>query len=167
MDDVDPRAILAAIPLFAETLDAEALDDLAAKTRVAFFPAGAHLMAEGDFGGSMFAIAKGAVAVTLHDARGDQHRVARLGPGEIVGEFALMTGQRRSATAAAETDVAAVEIAKFALEEMFARSPELIDRFGAVLAGRQAQLRRIESEAAVSQNDIASQIRRLFARPRR
>ena len=166
MDDVDVRAVLAAIPLFADTLDGEALDDLAAKSSVTFFPAGTFLMTEGEFGGSMFAVVDGRVAVTLHDADGREHAVATLGAGEIVGEIALMTGQRRSATGAAETEVVAVEIPKFALEEMFARSPDLIDRFGAVLAGRQAQLRRIEAEASQG-HAISAQIRRWFARPRR
>lgn len=166
MDDVDPRAVLATIPLFADTLDGEALDDLAAKTNVAYFPTGTFLVTEGEFGGSMFAIVEGKVAVTLRGAEGDERGVAKLGPGEIVGEIALMTGQRRSATAAADGDVVAVEIPKFALEEMFRRSPDLIDRFGAVLAGRQAQLRRIGVEGSPG-HDIATQIRRFFARPRR
>ena len=47
MDEVDARAILAAIPLFAEALSERQLDHLAAQCRVVFFPAGALLMAVG------------------------------------------------------------------------------------------------------------------------
>lgn len=166
MDDVDRRAFLAKMPLFADTLDGEGLDHLAAESALAFFPKDTILMSEGEFGGSMFAVVEGRVGVTLGDAGRRGHEVAELGPGEIVGEIALMTGQRRSATVVAETDVVAIEIPKFALEEMFTRSPELIDRFGAVLAGRQAKLRRVEAEAAHG-HAIAAQIRRFFARPRR
>jgi CRP-like cAMP-binding protein len=166
MDDVDRRAFLATMPLFADTLDGEGLDRLAAESTVAFFPKGTYLMSEGEFGGSMFAVVEGSVAVTLDDPDGRGHDVAELGPGEIVGEIALMTGQRRSATVVAACDVVAIEIPKFVLEETFTRSPELIDRFGAVLAGRQAGLRRVEAEAAQG-HAIAAQIRRFFARPRR
>jgi CRP-like cAMP-binding protein len=166
VDDVDRRAFLAGMPIFADTLDAEGLDHLAAGSTVAFFPKDTLLMSEGEFGGSMFAVVEGRVAVTLHDADGRGHGVAELGPGEVVGEIALMTGQRRSATVKASTDVVAIEIPKFALEETFIRSPGLIDRLGAVLAGRQARLRRVEAEASQG-HAIAAQIRRFFARPRR
>jgi CRP-like cAMP-binding protein len=165
MDDVDRRAFLATMPLFAETLDSESLDHLAAQSLVAFFPQGTFLMSEGEFGASMFAVVEGTLTVTLLDRDGRAHEVAELGRGEIVGEMALMTGQRRSATVAAASDVVAIEIPKFALEEIFLRSPQLIDRFGAVLAGRQAGLRRVEAEANQG-HVIAAQIRRFFARPR-
>ncbi len=161
MEDIDTHAVLAAIPLFAETLNPRQLDHLAAQCEPAFFPAGSFLISEGDFGDSMFAIVAGEAAVTLHDARGDEHGVASVKPGEIVGEMSLLTGMRRRATVMAKTDVAALEIAKPALEEMFARAPELIDRFGAVLAGREAVLRQVAADAA-SQRDFASRIRRFF-----
>ena len=133
MDDIDVRAVLAAIPLFAETLDARQLDHLAAQSEPAFFPAGTFLISEGDFGDSMFAIVTGEAAVMLHDARGGEHAVAAVRPGELVGEMSILTGMRRKATVMARTDVATLEIKKPALEEMFARAPDLIDRFGAVL----------------------------------
>ena len=167
MDGVDVRGVLAAIPLFAETLDQVELDHLAAESRVVVFPAGALVMAEGDFGASMFAIVEGSVAVTLHDRRGDERGVAELHGGEFFGEMSLLTGQRRSATVVASTDLTAIEITKVVLEELFARSPELIDRFGGVLAGRQAQLSRIAADVPGHRADVISQIRRFFARPRR
>jgi CRP-like cAMP-binding protein len=161
LEDIDARAVLAAIPLFADTLDARQLDRLAAQCEPAFFPAGAFIISEGDFGDSMYAVVSGEVGVTLHDARGGEHGVASVMPGEIVGEMSILTGMRRQATVVAKTDVAALEITKPALEEMFARAPDLIDRFGAVLAERQATLSRVAAEAATPQ-DIASRIRRFF-----
>jgi CRP/FNR family cyclic AMP-dependent transcriptional regulator len=161
VEDIDARGVLAAIPLFAETLNPRQLDHLAAQCEPVFFPAGTFLISEGDFGDSMFAIVDGEASVTLHDDRGDEHGVAMVKPGEIVGEMSLLTGMRRRATVVAKTDVAAIEITKPALEEMFARAPDLIDRFGIVLAERQAVLRRVAADAA-SHKDFASRIRRLF-----
>ena len=161
MEDIDARAVLAAIPLFADTLDARQLDRLAAQCEPAFFPAGSFIISEGDFGDSMYAVVSGEASVALHDARGGEHGVASVMPGEIVGEMSILTGMRRQATVVAKTDVAALEITKPALEEMFARAPDLIDGFGAVLAERQATLSRVAAEAATPQ-DFASRIRRFF-----
>ena len=161
MEDIDARSVLAAIPLFAETLDRRQLEHLAAQCEPAFFPAGSFLISEGDFGDAMFAIVEGEASVTLHDAGGGEHGVASLKPGDIVGEMSILTGMRRNATVVARTDLAAIEITKPALEEMFARAPDLIDRFGVVLAERQATRNRVAADAA-SHRDFASRIRRFF-----
>jgi len=161
VEDIDARSVIAAIPLFAETLNPRQLDHLAAQCEPVFFPAGTFIMSEGDFGDAMFAVVDGEASVTLHDARGDEHGVASVKPGDIVGEMSLLTGMRRRATVVAKTDVAALEIPKPVLEEMFARAPDLIDRFGVVLAERQAVLDRVAADAA-SHKDFASRIRRFF-----
>lgn len=160
---VNTSEVLAAIPLFAEVLDADQIDRLAAKCREVVFPPGAVLMTEGDFGTSMFALVEGEVSVTLTDKRGGAHGVADLSAGEFVGEMSLLTGARRSATVVARTEVVAIEITKVALEEILARAPDLIDRFGLVLAGRQAGLDRAAADVAhANKDDLVSQIRRFF-----
>jgi CRP/FNR family cyclic AMP-dependent transcriptional regulator len=162
-DDIEPRAILDGIPLFADVLGEEQLETLAAKCHFAVFGAGTEMMVEGDFGSSMFAIVTGAVSVTIADRRGTEHGVARLGPGDIVGEMSLMTGARRNATVVAESDVVALEITKVALEQILARAPDLIDRFGGMLATRQAELDRVAAKAAHA-DDLIGQIRHFFLR---
>ena len=160
---MNPSEILTAIPLFADDLNPDQIERLAAKCYVAVFPAGSMLMAEGDFGTSMFAIVEGSVSVTVADKRGDEHGVAALYAGDVVGEMSLMTGARRSATVTAATEVVALEITKFALEEILARAPDLIDSFGEVLARRQAMLDRVAVDVArADKDDIVSQIRRFF-----
>ena len=158
-EDVDIRGSLAAIPLFGETLTPRQLDQLAARCRVLILPAGAVLMSEGDFADAMFAIVEGEVTVTFHDRKGAEHDVAALKTGDVVGEMAVLTGARRNATVVAETGVTAIEISKAAMEEMFARTPELIDRIGEVLGGRQAELDRMVAEA---NTDMVGRIRRFF-----
>ena len=164
MEEHDEHAILAAIPLFAGTLDARQLDHLAAQCRLAVYPPDSVLMAEGDFGDGMFAIVDGEVEVTFHDRHGGEHQVAVLRPGDIVGEMSLLTGMRRTATAVAHGEVVALEIGKVAFEDMFARAPELIDRFSEVLAGRQAELNRIAADADADAAAIGARIRRFFGR---
>jgi CRP-like cAMP-binding protein len=161
MDGIDARAVVAGIPLFAETLDEAQLGALAHKSAPVIFPSGSILMAEGDFATSMFAIVEGRVSVKVADQNGEEKHVADLKAGDIVGEMSLMTGARRSATVTAETEVVALEVTKFSLEAILARAPDLIDRFGEVLSKRQAELDQITA-APPPKDDIVSQIRRFF-----
>ena len=59
-------------------------------------PAGHTLMRQGASGGEMFVIASGGVLVE-HDG----HEIARLGPGDVVGEMALLSEGPRNSTVTA------------------------------------------------------------------
>jgi hypothetical protein len=63
----DAGAVLSKIPLFSEVLDEAQIERLGAKCHFAVFSPGSMLMAEGDFGMSMFAIVEGRVSVSLAD----------------------------------------------------------------------------------------------------
>lgn len=60
-------------------------------------PPGDVLFREGDEGDAAYALVSGRVEVVKATDAGEQ-TLAELGPGEIVGEVALLTGERRSAT---------------------------------------------------------------------
>ncbi len=158
---MDPGPILEKVPLFAEALDAEQVRFLASQSRQAFFRAGTRLMTQGDFGGAMFVIASGEVAVTFVDADARETTVAKLGPNDVVGEMSLFTGDRRTATVSALTNVDAIEITKWSLERVFARAPELIDTFAGVLAKRQAELNAVSGNATPNET-FARQARKVF-----
>jgi CRP-like cAMP-binding protein len=128
-------------------LGTDGINTLAAASHPAFFRGGTLLMSQGDLGGSMFAIVKGTVAVNFVDKDGREKQVATLGPGEVVGEMSMFTGDRRTATVTAQTNVNALEITKTSLEKLFARSPDLLDKFGAILASRQAELNAMSGSA--------------------
>jgi CRP/FNR family cyclic AMP-dependent transcriptional regulator len=161
---MDALASLAKVPLFADALDEKQLAFLAKESRPAFFLAGTRLMSQGDFGGSMFVITEGKVGVTFVDADAREQSVATLGPGDVVGEMSLFTGDRRTATVAAVSNVDAIEITKWSLERVFAKAPELIDKFAVVLAKRQAELNAVSrSPAKPSNENFARQARKVFA----
>jgi CRP-like cAMP-binding protein len=168
---MEVRSTLERIGLFAETLDARQIGQLAAKCHMADYGPGATLMTEGEFGTFMVAIVSGRLSVSVAGSRHPTRQVAVLGPGDIVGEMSLMTGARRSATVAAIEPARVVEITKVALESVFARAPELLDRFGEVLARRRAELDRIADDEqarrllGVRPDEIVAAMRRLFARP--
>lgn len=161
---MEPREILTKVPLFADALDAEQIEFLAKQSRPALFRAETRLMSQGSFGGSMYVIVKGAVSVNFVDEHGREQTVASLGPYDVVGEMSLFTGDRRTATVEATDNVDAIEITKWSLERVFARAPELIDRFADVLAKRQAELNQLSSSGASgSREAFVRQARNAFA----
>lgn len=166
--DSEAREVLGRIGLFSGVLSARQLDELASKCRLVDAAAGQTIMAEGDFGASMFAVIEGELGVSLHGSRNPVRGIAKLGPGDIFGEMSLMTGARRTATVTATTASRLIEITKVALEGLFQRSPDLLDRFGAFLAKRQAELERIHADEharrifGIKTEDIAGAMRRFF-----
>jgi CRP-like cAMP-binding protein len=119
-------------------------------------------MNQGDFGGSMFVLTEGVVDVAFVDQDGREQPVAKLGPGEVVGEMSLFTGDRRTATVIANGNVKAIEITKWSLERIFAKAPDLVDKFAAILAKRQAELNAVTRSAA-SREKFARSARKVFA----
>jgi CRP/FNR family cyclic AMP-dependent transcriptional regulator len=160
---MDASEILSKTPLFAEALDADQIKFLASQSRTAFFLAGSRLMHQGDLGGSMFIIVNGKVSVNLVDRDAREQTVATLGPGDIVGEMSVFTGDRRTATVAAAANVDAIEITKWSLERVFSKAPGLMDRFADVLAKRQAELSAISTQSGVSRDAFIRQARNAFA----
>jgi CRP-like cAMP-binding protein len=139
---VTPRQVLDSTPFFSDVLDSDNLDRLAVNLRVASFPKGAVLIKEDDGGSSMFVLAAGEADVTVPRST-RKTPVATLKGGDIFGEMSLLTGARRAATVTARSPVSAVEIPKSALSPFIQASPQLADRFAAMLKKRQAELDRI------------------------
>ena len=92
----DPKlALLGSIPLFAH-LGARELQRLGELIDQIDVPAGKVLMRQGQTGGEMFVVASGRLAVE----RDGVHVVDR-GPGDVVGEIALLSEGPRTATVTA------------------------------------------------------------------
>lgn len=167
---MEVRETLGQIRLFADALSPSQLDQLASRCQVADYEPGMVLMTEGDFGTFMVAIQSGRLEVSVAGTRHATRHVAELGPGEIVGEMSLLTGARRSATVTALETTWVIEITKVALESLFARSPELLDRMEEVLIARRAELEEIaEDEHAhrllgLRTDELTGAVRRFFGR---
>ena len=76
------------------------------------------LIRQGDPPGSAFAVRTGRLEVLVDDTV-----VRELGPGQVLGELALLTGEQRSATVRARRDTTLVEIPRAALEDVLATDP--------------------------------------------
>ncbi|MFO0980454.1 MAG: mechanosensitive ion channel family protein [Planctomycetota bacterium] len=134
----DVLEVLARIPIF-KGLSPEQLDALQSGVRVRDYGAGEVLIRQGDQGDSLLALLRGHVEVRI-EAQGTQRAVASLAAGQFVGEMALLTGEPRTASVVAKTDVEVVEVGRDALGPILKASPELIDAMARTVALRKEGL---------------------------
>ena len=118
------------LPLFGE-LDHHDLSQLLRWVREVDFADGDVLFEQGAMPHDLFVIEEGSVEVSR-----DGRSVATVGPGEVVGEMALMKLERRWATVVADGHVRAVALGADDLASMSEQMPELADRL------RETMLRR-------------------------
>jgi CRP/FNR family cyclic AMP-dependent transcriptional regulator len=103
------------------------MSDLPATRLGRDFEAGAILFREGDAGEALYVIQVGRVRLTkLIDG---QHTIlAELGPGDFLGELAMMAGRPQNTSARALEATRCLVIDGSALEELVAASPEVAVR---------------------------------------
>jgi small-conductance mechanosensitive channel/CRP-like cAMP-binding protein len=122
-------------------LPAESLETIAETARVRFYPAGETIIRAGAEGNSMFIIHEGSVSIrAAEDGSTELKEIALLRQGEFFGEMALLTGERRAATAVAVTHVVVIEISKQVLQPVLQNSPELAAAITARVVDRRSHL---------------------------
>ena len=96
-------AVLRKHPIFCD-LDPEALDQLCRYAKYATLKRGATIYAKGDPGNSLVAVISGTVKISVSSADGRSAILNLIGPGEIVGEVAVLDGRARTADCTANTN---------------------------------------------------------------
>lgn len=105
---------LGAVPLVA-ALPPAARQRLEEASRLVEVLAGEDLVREGDPPGSLYVVRRGRLEILVGP------RVVReVGPGEVLGELALLTGESRSATVRARRDSTVLELPRDAVEGVLA-----------------------------------------------
>lgn len=122
--------LLAQIPLFSACSRQE-LKVIASIADEISAPAGAVLMKQGDVGRDLYVIAEGKVAVVR-----SKRKLAMLGPGEVVGELAILLRTPRSATVTAETDVVAYAVPGDRFNDVLTDAPSVARKLLRSLAER-------------------------------
>jgi CRP-like cAMP-binding protein len=93
-----------------EGLSTEQLRSIAVLCTARTFGPGEIVTTQGEHGDEVFVVGQGFVEVTLNNPDGGEPRsVVQLGPGQIVGEMALLDRGPRSATVRALTDGALLQ----------------------------------------------------------
>jgi CRP-like cAMP-binding protein len=110
---------LRAIPLFAELHD-HTLERIAELSTEFEAPAGWVLIEVGQPGSGMFVLEEGTVQVEPPDGRSWEY-----GPGEFVGELALLTDHPRNARVRAKTAVRCLAISRQDFSKLLEEEPEI------------------------------------------
>lgn len=158
---------LAEVPLL-EPLTAEERRRLAERARTLVFGPGERVLAAGGAGGSMFVVLDGRVEVRVPRPEGGAVRVAEIGPGEVIGEMSLLTGEARSADVFALDEVEVLEVGKAAMGEVLASNHALAEslsrHIGARLDERTEAFARETAPAAraEAQASLLQRIRHFF-----
>ena len=130
---------MAGVPLFAACSKRD-LQIIARHMQVLAVPAGTVLMREGDHGDAFYVVLDGSAVV---EASG--RRVNRLGPGDHMGELALLDPAPRNATVTAGSDMTVGVVDARTFAAIVRDVPALTGKLLAALARR---LRARDAEAA-------------------
>ncbi len=110
--------------LFKDLSD-EALTTLAQKATNRILVKNDVLMRKGEPGDSLFLIHTGWVKIVTVDSKGDELIINKCGPGETIGEMALLDRGPRSATVIALEDAEVLELKKDVFEEILDQRPDV------------------------------------------
>ena len=158
-EEVDPRelATLAAVDLLSGMSEA----DLAMLTRASVsrrYAAGQTIIAMGDPGTTMSIVLSGQVAVL---AAGRE--LARLGPGQIFGEMALLTGAPRQADVRALEPTRCLEVDREGFRMALARHPDIVESVRRICADRSAPAKPdAREDVSPEDNTLFALFRKLF-----
>jgi CRP-like cAMP-binding protein len=132
--------LLAALP----TADLRQVAEIASEQH---FTDGVAVVRQGDPGNELHVIAAGHVRVVV-DRDGASSEVARRGPGDVVGEMALIGHETRSATLIAIGDVRTLVIAQPAFEALLRQRPDTCLALLREVAGRLREVTLGQTPAA-------------------
>jgi CRP-like cAMP-binding protein len=132
--------LLAQVPLFAG-VGPEGLEEIGRIARVREVPAGTVLTHEGRHEGYFFVVISG----TIRIERGGR-TINTMGPGDFLGEIALLDGGPRTATATAETACSLLSLMPEQFHQLLEDLPSVQT---AVLKSVGEHLRKVDNETAI------------------
>jgi predicted acylesterase/phospholipase RssA/CRP-like cAMP-binding protein len=104
-------------------LDSQLLTDLESELEPVSLYGGERLLREGEAGDSIYIVISGRLRVVRRGSTGEQIVLSELGPGETVGEMALIAGEPRSADVYAVRDTQLARLSREAVERLLVRHP--------------------------------------------
>ena len=118
------------------------------------FATGEAVTKEGDTDDGLYMIVEGEAIVriggsgrpTTSSGFDDGRDVARLGPGQFFGEMSLMTGEARTATVIAASELLCYRMNKPAFQEILQDTPTIADQIAEVLVMRRTALSAARDE---------------------
>jgi CRP/FNR family cyclic AMP-dependent transcriptional regulator len=118
---------LASVPLFAGLTEAE-LEAVAGRATERDVESGAAVASEGEFGHALFAIESGTADIVR-----DGETIRTVGPGDVVGEIAVLVSGRRTASVVATSPLRLLVLFKRDVWALEREAPEAAARLRALV----------------------------------
>jgi CRP-like cAMP-binding protein len=118
-------AFLAKSKIFS-LLDEEGVERLARIAQQVDFAAGTEVFREGDQGDAFYCTLSGTLRVSASALLGSSKHVATLIGGSVFGEIAALSGEPRTATVTAQTDVRALKFEMVAVFNVLKDYPKVL-----------------------------------------
>ena len=159
---------LSTVDLFSG-LPAPLREELSAQLAYMPFATGEAVTREGDRDDGMYILVQGQAAVRIGSGA-EEREVAKLGAGQFFGEMSLMTGEARTASVIATTELVTYRITKAAFQRILEETPAIAEQIADILVTRRTALSAARDEQdEVRRNgmetaklDLASKIRGFF-----
>jgi HEAT repeat protein len=140
---MDRILFLRRVRLFSDLPPSE-LKQVAAIANEQYYLDGEVIARQGEPGDEMYIIVSGAVRVTANDGSRSAVELARRGPGEYVGEMAIISQEPRMASLVAEGDVRVLHIEQPQFEAILRERPETSLAVMRVLCARLKEVQQRE-----------------------
>ena len=128
-------SLLLSTPFFS-SLSSEQLEKVALIAKEQTIDSGKIFIRQGDPGDNLYIIMSGQVKVFRINGNGMETVLAHRGPGDSIGEMALLTDEPRSASVQTTEDSLLLVITKYDFDQLLVDNPSLAQTFVKIVAGR-------------------------------
>ena len=161
--------MLNAVPLFGGLSDSEKAD-IAERLQYAPFARGDIITKQGNTAHWLYILAFGEAEVLFEPPSGAPQGIGMVKAGEFFGEMSLLSGDTRSATVIAKTDVECYRLDRSSFQELLGARPEIAEEVGRIARARKPELdlaRETFANAMVKTTDakqgkLVARLRRLL-----
>jgi hypothetical protein len=123
MSTIQKEALLHSVPLFY-TLSPEYIEMIAQNVLVKSYTKGDYIVKQGDDGDALYILSKGSANILIETPEG-QKKVAEVGCNDYIGEIALFSGEKRTASVQANEEVEVLELSVDTLKKVIHYSPSI------------------------------------------
>ncbi|HZS66108.1 MAG TPA: mechanosensitive ion channel family protein [Burkholderiales bacterium] len=160
--------LLRQVDLFS-VLSQDELNELGERLQYAPFARGDVITKQGNIAHWLYIIMFGEVDVRYEPPNAAPQTVSTLRAGQFFGEMALLTGDARSATVVAKSDVECYRLDGKSFQGLLLGRPEIAEGIARVIASRRPELEKVREvyttqpmAVPTEQADLLSRIRRFF-----
>jgi small-conductance mechanosensitive channel len=142
---------LNAIGIFAALSENERAE-IAERLQYAPFARGDVITKQGHAAHWLYVVAYGEAEVVYEPPQGTPQVIGKVHAGEIFGEMALLSGEARTATVVAKTDVECYRLDRASFQELLSSRPEIAEEIRRVMGPRRTDLDHARSAFALGGN---------------